>query len=290
MLANIIAIGLTASDDVNRYVMEGQQVLHGINPYATAPTESADLVPQDIMTGMNHPTMTAIYPPVALAAQAGIQHVMPNIIGFEIIMPILSLLLIFLSLGLIIRYEMNPGLILLVAWNPALIIFGSGEAHNDILLALAVVLALLAWSAGKEIRTVTALAIGALCKPFAVIPLAVVGLQTPWRKWWPAFLLPIVAYLPFLNAGSGITSSLFTFSGTFHFHGALYPWLRLALEPLFGHGQTLENVIRVVLVVFLHRWTDLALAPTRWCPIANVDGSGPRRALSVPANTASHGT
>ena len=55
------------SSDVNRYVWEGRVQLHGGNPYAWSDRPSAPQwqgLRDSVYAGLNHPSYTAIYPPL----------------------------------------------------------------------------------------------------------------------------------------------------------------------------------------------------------------------------------
>jgi hypothetical protein len=137
-----------------------------------------------------------------------------------------------------------------VAWNPVLPVFASGEAHNDIVMAVLLLLALLLATWGRFAATVATATLAVLAKPFAGIALVAILASTGWRRWWLVPLIVVVLYLPFASAGSGLVASLLTFGGTMHFHGALDPWIRLLAVELV-RPELVEPVVRVVLLAAL---------------------------------------
>lgn len=247
----VVALGLWQSDDVARYVIEGRQILHGQNPYAVPPgaPEAAALADPALLARLNHPHMTAIYPPAALAAHAAVEAVRPGPRGFAAAGLLGALGLIGLALLLLRRHGLPAGLVVAVAWNPVLAIFGAGESHNDLLMALALVGAL-ALLPAAPLRALVLASLACLCKPFAVAALPAVLQRSGWRWLWLPPAIAIAAYLPFAGAGSGLVASLGTFGGSMHFHGALDPWIRHALRPLVGWEQ-LETAVRVALAALL---------------------------------------
>jgi hypothetical protein len=248
----LIGMGLWHSDDVLRYVVEGHQILAGQNPYAIAPHHPAAqaLVPTDISAGVNHPWMTAIYPPVCLLVEAGVQALLPGVIGFTVAAAFGSLACIVLALALMMRQGLAPGLILAVAWNPVLPFFAGGEAHNDILLAGLVLLSMLLAMERRPAATWFTIGLAILAKPFAIVLLPAWWFVLGWKRSWVLPLTIVVCYLPFLDAGRGLVTSLLTFGGAMHFHGALDPWIRLLLATLVT-GPLVEPLVRVALLMTL---------------------------------------
>ncbi len=254
----VVACGLYQSDDVNRYLVEGRQILAGQNPYAIPPADprAAILVPPQVAAEVNHPQMTAIYPPVTLAAQAAVAAVSPALpghaakAGFRIAGVLGSLAVIALALALLLRLGQPPALIVIVAWNPVLAIFGSGESHNDLIMCVLLLLALHAAASVRHRLAAGLTALACLAKPFAVVALLPVLHAGRWRGWWLVLLLPVLAYLPFAAAGSGLVASFLTFGGDRHFHGVLDPGLRWLLRA-FVEPAWVEQAVRVVLGLLL---------------------------------------
>ena len=249
---NLVGTGLWHSDDVHRYVVEGQQILAGQNPYLIPPADPAAqaLVPSAISERVNHPEMTAIYPPFSLLVEAGVQALLPGLHGFTILACAASLLAIGLALALVVRQGLPPGLILAVAWNPVLPVFASGEAHNDIVMAVLLLIALLLATYGRFAAAVVTASMSVLVKPFAGIAMSAILVSTGWRRWWLAPLTVALLYLPFASAGTGLVASLLTFGGSMHFHGALDPWVRLAVVELVS-PPLVEPIVRIVLFAAL---------------------------------------
>jgi len=249
---NVIGTGLRQSDDIHRYVVEGQQILARQNPYQIPPGDPAAtaLVPATISERVNHPEMTAIYPPVSLLVEAGVQALLPGLHGFTVLACVVALLAIGLALVLIVRVGVAPGLILAVAWNPVLPIFASGEAHNDIVMAALLLVALVLATVGRSAAAVVTATLAILVKPFAAIALPALLATTCWRRWWLVPVTAIVFYLPFISAGSGLVSSLLTFGGSMHFHGALDPWIRIGAAWIVP-PPLVEVAVRLVLLLAL---------------------------------------
>ncbi len=247
-LAHVLATGLEHSDDVNRYLIEGRQILHGQNPYAVPPADPAArvLVAPEIAAAANHPERTAIYPPLALFAHAGVAAIDPTPRGMTVAMLLVAAALVWASLALIRTQGGEPGQVVMVAWNPVLIAFTSGEAHHDALAGLLVLAALLAGAAAPG-RMLFVAGLAVLAKPFAVAALPVLLHAARWRGWWIPPAVALIAVAPFLAAGDGLWRSAGVFAG-WHHHGALEPWFRLALEAWLP-AAWLGTTVRIGLVL-----------------------------------------
>ena len=243
-----LGMRLAPSDDVYRYVVEGRQLLVGQNPFLVPPAaaEARALVPPEISAGVNHPEMTAIYPPVALALHAGVQAVSPGIRGFQVLAAGLAAACVVLTTWLLQRSGRNPALVIALAWNPVLPIFIAGEAHHDIAMALLVLLAVAAANANRPWTAVVATGLAALTKPFALALVPALLPAIGWRRWLLLPLLAVLAYLPFSEAGTGLGASFATYAGLRHFHGVVDPWLRALLSGLLP-PSLLEPALRVLL-------------------------------------------
>lgn len=231
-LWTIVALGLAfrlvslahhPADDVSRYVVEGQQVLAGENPYLVAPADTA-VGTADVRARVNHPDWTAIYPPGAVLIQAGIAALVPSPSGMRAAMLVAEILAQFAALALIRRRGLSTNLFLLSFWNPVGPLWTAAEGHNDALSALFLIGALFLLQLGHVHRSAATVTLAALCKPFAVVGLFPLG----WSKRTALVIAAVGAglVLPFIDAGPGLVSSILRFGGEMHFHAPLEPLLR----------------------------------------------------------------
>ncbi len=270
-LLALLGTGIAPSDDVFRYAVEGRQVLAGQNPYAVPPADpgARALVPPAIADGVNHPEMTAIYPPAALGLHAVVAAITPRLGGFQVLAAVLALVAIALAAALLHRPGRDPALVVALAWNPVLPLFAAGEAHHDIAMAVLALAAVAGAVAARPWRAVLATGLAALVKPFALAVVPALLPATGGRRWLVLPVLALAAYLPFAGAGWGLTASFATYAGERHFHGALDPWLRDALRPLVN-AAVLEPAVRGALALllvgggwWLHRRTAGRALPER---------------------------
>ena len=138
--ALFIPLPPTLSDDIYRYVWEGQIQWHGWNPFRYAPTAlELQALRNDIWPLINNPTASAIYPPVTqlifklLAAVGGITW-------FKAVFCAVDLAIIaVVARGL--RQQQRPvGVLAWYAWNPLVVVEVAGSGHYEPLALLPLVI------------------------------------------------------------------------------------------------------------------------------------------------------
>ena len=138
----ILAFGGAPSDDIYRYLWEGEVQRQGLNPYVLPPNapELATLRENRSYASLiNHEDWTAIYPPVAM-----LWH---RLFGESIAMLKASFLvaegiLLFFVWRLLVFRQMAPERLLIYWWNPLPVFAFSFEGHHDV-IALAFLMAAL---------------------------------------------------------------------------------------------------------------------------------------------------
>ena len=120
------------SDDSYRYLWDGSNLLHGINPYSAAPSA---LVPtpalQSVHARINHPDFVTIYPPAAQLLFAGGSALGGTITGLKSFLVLLDLGLCVLLVLLLQLLGRPPWLAVLYAWNPLPVLEIAGSGHID---------------------------------------------------------------------------------------------------------------------------------------------------------------
>jgi hypothetical protein len=251
--AMVVSLGIwnPAQADANRYIVEGRQVLAGQNPYLIPPNapEALALVPDEVASEVNHPAMTAIYPPIALIFHAAVAAIAPEPRIFTFASLLCACLLLALLLMLMRRFEVPAAYVVAVAWHPVLLLYIIGGAHHDVLMGLLLTAAL--WYASSH-RTIPALVyatFAALAKPFAVVCLPLLLYGERRLLWLLPLALGLVLYVPWLDAQGGIVRSLVQFGDT-PYNAVLEPIVRLAIRP-FTLGETEQWAVNVLLGIVL---------------------------------------
>lgn len=266
VLLQILATGLPTSDDVNRYVVEGVQVLHGENPYAVAPDATGLPVDPAVRAEVNHADMTAIYPPAMLGVHGVVQALLPGRTGFRFFSILAVLATGVLILSLLVQERKSPAYAAAWLWNPVVVLHLSGEAHHDAFMALPLVAALIAYRRGRPALAIVLASAAALLKPVAAPALLFLLLATGVRRAWIPATLALLLYLPFLGAGTGLFRSLVAFGGGMNFHGVIEPTVRTLLSP-FASGGDRALLVRIVLLCLLGILFAWLYAKSRGAPL-----------------------
>ncbi len=173
-------------DDYQRYLWDGAVTAHGLNPYAVAPEEAAELDGGSelarlaresglVLERVNHPEFRTVYPPVAQGAFALAHLLRPwSLTAWRSLILACDLATLALILVLLGDCGRSPLWSALYWWNPLVLKELFNSAHME---AVVLPLVLLALWLGARRRNV--LAAGALA--FAA-----------GAKIWPALLLPLV--------------------------------------------------------------------------------------------------
>ncbi len=165
--AVLLAPAPQTSDDVNRYVWEGELVRGGRSPYAWAPDDPAlsDVRARlpAIHAGTNHPEVSAAYPPVAQAAFAGVvasasaavgadrgdELERAALFGMRAFFALCDLLVLIPLAVLLRRAGRPPTALVAWGWSPLVALEFAGAAHFDSL-------GILLWTSGLAFAAVSA--------------------------------------------------------------------------------------------------------------------------------------
>ena len=124
-----IGMPLILSDDLYRYLWEGQLVLQGGNPYVTPPDSFGTM--DGVRELVNHPSIAAIYPPLAQATFAMVSGVSYTPISMQCFFASVD---VCTAYGIWVYIRENHGdtrLAWLYAVHPLAIVESAGMAHLD---------------------------------------------------------------------------------------------------------------------------------------------------------------
>ena len=246
--AALVATSPSLSGDLYRYVWEGRVITAGENPYRHAPLDPAlaPLRDREIHPHINHPELSAIYPPLAEAGFALVAWLSPSVPAFKLWVVVHDLVLVLLLLVWARRRGESAVPVIAYAWNPLMLVEYAGSGHNDptalVWLALALMLA-----ERRPVLSALALSTGALVKlaPLVALPFLL-------RRWtWRARLM-CAAVL-----GSGLVwyasqtrsaySGLVAYWGTWRNNELAFHYL----ERWTGHFTTARAVALLALALAL---------------------------------------
>jgi hypothetical protein len=232
-VARWLFLDLPASDDVHRYVWEGQLVLHGESPYGQRASDSEHR--DEHWQRMNHKDKLTAYPPLALTLCAVIEAIqgkglpapLDHLLGFKIAAALADLLLI----SLLVSAVKELRWVALYAVNPVPLISFAGEGHFDIWMVLPMVASIVWIKRPRLAWSCLALAIG--IKFIAVLLLPVLWHHTLRAEraraaLWAMALLLLPA-LPFVATWPALIEGVYRFGAETSGNATLHWLLELAL-------------------------------------------------------------
>jgi hypothetical protein len=199
------------SDDINRYVWDGRVEAAGINPYRFVPSDPhlAALRDRTIFPNINRSDYApTIYPPIAeyifflgTRLSGSLTAMKATLLAFE-------LLAVLLLLRLLDDWRLPRERILIYAWHPLTLWEFAGSGHVDAAVVTFLVLALWARRRRAAWLTGSALAAAALVKFFPAVLFPALYRRWGWKMPVAAAATVILAYAPFIGAGSQVLGFL----------------------------------------------------------------------------------
>ena len=257
-------------DDHYRYLWDGMRTAQHFDPYRLAPSAyfgANDIAPQwqDILSGINNPTIPTLYGPVLQALFALAHWLAPGRLSA---IQGLVLLADLGCIGLLARHGVGARWLLVYALHPMILKEAMASAHPDGLVALWLLLALLAWRRERLLFTGVLLGLAVATKVAAllVVPLFLFGPQrtiTFWRTSSAVALGFVVAlgaaYLPFLAAGGSDGVGLQTFAAQWRFNPLLYRVVEASVPDDLARPIAALTIAAGV-VVLMWRWRVMSVS------------------------------
>lgn len=265
------------SDDIYRYIIDGQALSRGVNPYLESPRERLETIehgaaprwPSEPATleRVNHPHLATVYFPVSQWSFAAIALLTGEAAGhpdsaarrFRAAMVAAELaLMLLIAIALVLR-QGSPWLLTAFAWHPLALIEIAGSGHQDVLgIALLVLAILLSEVLPRRIWPWSiAVALGTLVKPM-MLPVALFLLRDRrWRDWLVSAtvgaLVIALLTLPLVLAHDGaalanLRATAATVAMKWAHFGGIYEALIMVAEGLLPHwsGESHERFARAV--------------------------------------------
>ncbi len=201
------------SDDLHRYVWEGRVQLAGYNPYTITPDDDALTHLRDSSWALlNHKDYPAIYPPLAQLECRVVAWAWPTVQAIKTVHVAFDFAAV-VVLGMWLAQIGRPAhWAILYGLCPLTLTAFGVEGHIDSLMLFCLCAAGLANARGRRFTCATFIAAGILAK---LIPIVVL----PWLAWRDrraavvCVLVVMAGYLPYLDAGTGLFTSLTRFAG-----------------------------------------------------------------------------
>ena len=223
LMFRLTLLPMTPSDDIYRYLWEGKLQLNGISPYSYPPESSSlEHLRDGFFSGINHKHLPTIYPPLTLMAFTIADYVSHTIISMKSVFLLFDVLSIFVLIRFLRVMGKDSHNVLTYAWSPLILISFAARGHCDSLQIFLVILALYLCVMRKNWRTVFSIGLAAMSKFIFII---IAPFLIPGKKYkYVAVLFATIAvlYLPYMNAGKGLFSTLFHFGTQYHFNDSAH--------------------------------------------------------------------
>ncbi|MGB6220730.1 glycosyltransferase [Haloferula sp.] len=244
IVLRLILLPAPASDDVHRYIWEGQLVSAGESPFAAAADDDRWLVFRNShWEQMNHRERPTAYPPAALLAMSAAALTPEPALTLKLAATTADLATLFLVLLLLRRDHLPARWAGFYAFNPIVLIAFAAEAHYDSLMVVAMVGSLFAATSKRLPLAFFLLALAVQLKFIAILLLPLLIIEV-WRKRsYPLSKRPFVPLLtfavtlllpalPFLTTLPSWLNGLSHFANTSAFNGPLFTLISLSgLSP-----------------------------------------------------------
>ncbi len=268
----------TLSDDVYRFIWDGQLIVHHQNPLLTTPNVWLQQVDKNIFdytyyeklhTLINHPKFYTCYPPFMqgvfyVGALIGGTDINISIVVIKLLIALIDCIGIYFLYKLLNHFKLHPSLVLLYAINPLVIIEGSGNAHFEVVQVAFMVIgcyylvvkkwtfAILFWS----------LAIVTKLIPLVLFPLILkhLGFKKGIMFSTATLLFACLTFLPFLSGSSlqGFGSSINLYFQNFEFNASIYYIAREIGWAVKGYNY-ISFIGPLLMVIFLFIYAILFL-------------------------------
>lgn len=245
------------SDDLYRYLWEGEVLLRGGNPFTQPPTSLPGLN-DPLRALVNHPEVPSVYPPVALLWFQLLATLGGGVVAVQVATAAIDVGTA-CALCLADRGRGGSGAAGLVwAAHPLPALESAVGAHLDLLAVACCAWAVVAIRHGRPVAAFLALGTGAGVKLLPALLLPPVLRRTTVARLLPSaavlIALCLFAVLPLVGGGDPWTGWR-AYAGAWSFNGLLFPWL----APTLGEAARPLLLGVGALIVGRAWWTDRPL-------------------------------
>jgi hypothetical protein len=240
------------SDDVYRFIWDGNLLRQGINPYAQAvnsPLLNAYEIP--LREFVNHDWMASPYLPGAQLLFLVVTGISPdNVLSFQVTSVILDLSVGWLIFDSLKRLSIPPAGVLIYLWNPLIISeFANGahvvDAWMVFLVLLGFWLMILFNSHRRQLNwinfgVILAMAGATLTKGLTALLVPIFLRRWRWKWLFLYFVIILVALFVFVPSagwgivgpleGVGVFGALRIYMSSWNFNSSLYHWLEVGIS------------------------------------------------------------
>lgn len=258
------------SDDVYRFIWDGQLIHQGINPFGNKPSDfiqnPAPWVDTFLFNNMNSPDYFSVYPPVNqlaffLSAIPGKESLMTSIVILRSFILLFDIGNIILIKKLLKHYQKDERLVLLYALNPLVIIEFTGNLHFEAVMIFFTLLFIWMLLKDKWILASVSLALAICSKllPIIFLPLLIkkVGFKKAVFMSFITGFICLLLFLPFIHTEKlllNFKESLNLYYGKFEFNGSFYQLFRTIGWEIYNYNpiaKTSKLLIALTLAGFI---------------------------------------
>ena len=230
------------SDDVYRFIWDGQLIVAGQNPLLSTPdnylsalsiTGSNYLYLQHLHGLINHPQFYTCYPPLmqgvfTVAAFLGGDSIFTSIIIIKLVVAVADCVAVYFITKISQKINVDVKLVVLYALNPLVIIEGAGNAHFEVVQVALLVMSIYLILKHKLFfaAVLWGLAIVTKLLPLLLLPLIIrlLGFKKGIFFSFIAVGVAVLLFVPFIATGSieGFAKSLNLYFQNFEFNASIY--------------------------------------------------------------------
>lgn len=258
------------SDDIYRFIWDGSQILHGINPFIYKPKElmsfNYDWVDTLLFQKMNSQNYFSIYPPInqfifMLSAIPGKGNLLASVTIIRIVIMLFDFGNIYFIRKLLAYFKKDEKLVFIYALNPLVILEFTGNLHFEALMIFFTLWSVWLLLNNKWILSSVILGLAVCTKLLPIIFLPLFIKYIGWKKTIYAGLIcgfvVLILFFPFihnLKLLENIISSIQLYYGKFEFNGSIYQllkaigWEILHYNPI---AYTSKILLALTLIGFL---------------------------------------
>lgn len=200
------------SNDIYRYVWDGQVQQNGINPYRYPPAavELMNLRDDRIFPHINRKDYPTIYPAGAqLSFRIFYALVGDSVSGYKGFMVFFDILTLVVLTALLRAYGFESSRVIIYAWNPLVIFEIAYSGHTEGLMVFFMVSAFYLHALKKNILATVLMALSSAVKLYPALLLPTLLYRGQRIKGSAIFFaILVLLYLPYITAGSGISGFL----------------------------------------------------------------------------------
>lgn len=258
IIIRLLVMQATPSDDVHRYIWEGNLVHIGENPYAVVANDDTRISYRDShWEQMNNRDQPTAYPPLALTTFALINQIGHDTDSYQWVFGFLDLVLIACLLSLLHHYKKPLKWAAFYALSPLSVLAFSAEAHFDILMILPLIAGILCFSHKRYVYAAILFALAIHFKLMVAVAIPFFIWRTPLKSWVTCILALTLLLLPFLSQFSDMLIGVAHFGAIASFNGPIYQLINFFLNDDLHLDRRLEIANSVTAIAYALIWLGI---------------------------------